>query len=237
MTADEVRAARLVAEAAAGAAPEELPRRLCAAARDALGADGATLSLLTDTPSRQLLAASDSTALLLEEIQFTVLEGPCISAAADGEPVIVEDLDRTPTPWPLFGASMREKLPRVKAVYAFPVYFGDYVLGSMDLLGLRHDALSEDALQQAPEVTDAVAAALVPAREHLLTGKEAPTWEPADETRAHWFDTHRAIGIVASRQGVNAEDALALMRARAFGTGRTLADITADILGHPREAS
>ncbi|MGW0549633.1 GAF and ANTAR domain-containing protein [Streptomyces altiplanensis] len=233
MTAGETGAAWLVTEAAAGAPPEELPRRLCGAVCEGLGADGATLSLLTDTPSRQLLGASNATALLLEEIQFTVLEGPCISAAAGGEPVVVNDLHGAPTPWPLFGASMREQLPEVRAVYAFPVYFGDYVLGSLDVLGLRPDALDEDAVKQGPQVADAVAAALVPAREQLITGKEAPVWEPVDVVRAHWFDTRRAIGMVAARRGVGPEDALALMRARAFSTGRTLAHVTADILGRP----
>lgn len=233
MTAGERNPANVVAEAAVGAVPEEIPRRLCLAVCQALGADGATLSLLTDTPSRQLLGASDPTALLLEQIQFTVMEGPCISAAASGEPVILNDLDRTSTPWPLFGASMREELPQVKAVYAFPLYFGDYVLGSMDLLGLHPNAMCESAVKQAPEVADAVATALLPARKHLLPGKEAPAWEPIEVIRAHWFDTHRAIGMVASHKGLSPEDALALMRARAFGSGRTLADVTADILGDP----
>ncbi|MFJ8584792.1 GAF and ANTAR domain-containing protein [Streptomyces sp. NPDC093595] len=232
MTAgDDGVVARLVARAAAGSPPEELPRRLCAAVCEGLGAAGATLSLLTDTPARQLLAASDARALLLEQIQFTVLEGPCISAAADGEPVFVHDLERVPTPWPLFGAVMREKLPEVKAVYALPIHFGDYVLGSMDLLGLERDALPDDALKQAPETADAVAAALVPVRAHLLPGREAPAWEPVEQVRAHWFDTHRAVGMVAAHQGLSPEDALALLRARAFRTGRTLADVTADILG------
>ncbi|MGA5138686.1 GAF domain-containing protein [Streptomyces azureus] len=82
--------------------------------------DGTTLSLLTDTPSRQFLAASDDAPLLLEEIQFTVLEGPCISAAHSGEPMAVNDLREELTPWPLSGATMREKLPQVAPVYAPP---------------------------------------------------------------------------------------------------------------------
>ncbi|PWJ05226.1 hypothetical protein DKG34_23340 [Streptomyces sp. NWU49] len=49
---------------------------MCAAVCEGLEVGGATLSLLTDIPSRQLLAASNDAALLLEEIQFTVLEGP-----------------------------------------------------------------------------------------------------------------------------------------------------------------
>lgn len=232
-----MRAARSVAEASAGVSPKELPRRLCSAVCESLGANGATLSLLTDTPSRQLLGASNATALLLEEIQFTVLEGPCISAAAGGEPVVVDDLHGTPTPWPLFGASMREQLPGVRAVYAFPVYFGDYVLGALDLLAFRPDVLGEATVKQGPHVADAVAAALLPARAELITGKEAPAWEPVEVVRAHWFDTRLAIGKVAARRGLSPEDALALMRADAFRTGKTLTDITAGILGRPPHAS
>lgn len=130
MTAEAMKAVRLVTEAAAGTPGEEVPRRVCAAVCEGLGVDGATLSLLTDTPSRQLLAASDDAdALLLEEIQFTVLEGPCISAARTGEPVAVDDLRHELTPWPLFGAMAREKLPGVGSVYALPLFFGDYVPG------------------------------------------------------------------------------------------------------------
>ncbi|MDO0925731.1 GAF and ANTAR domain-containing protein [Streptomyces sp. TG1A-8] len=233
MTADEHRAARTVAQAVSGTAPAQLPRHLCAAVREALGADGVTLALLTDTPSRQLLAASDATALRLEQIQFTVLEGPCISAAATGEPVLVRDLHGAPTPWPLFGATMREQLPQVRSVYAFPLFFGDYVLGSLDVLACHPHTLAEDVAEQGQDVADAVAEALFRVHTKLLTGDEPPDWEPAGIVRAHWFDTFRAIGVLAARQGVTTEDALALMRARAFGTGRTLADITTDILGGP----
>ncbi|MFI6208064.1 GAF and ANTAR domain-containing protein [Streptomyces sp. NPDC051041] len=233
MTADATKAARMVAEAAADVPAEEVPRRVCAAACEGLGMDGATLSLLTDTPSRQLLAASDGAALLLEEIQFTVLEGPCISAARTGEPVAVDDLDGEPTPWPLFGATMRERLPQVRSVYALPLFFGDYVLGTADLLALRPHALDADALREASRVADAVTAALLPTRQMLLTGTRAPAWEPEEVVRAHWFDTARAIGALVSRRGVAPEDALALMRAEAFRTGRSLADITADVLRDP----
>ncbi|MFF7369686.1 GAF and ANTAR domain-containing protein [Streptomyces tricolor] len=230
MTAKALKAVRMVAQAAAGSPGEEVPRRVCAAVRDGLGVDGVTLSLLTDTPSRQLLAASDDAALLLEEIQFTVLEGPCISAARTGEPVAVDDLRQDRARWPLFGAMAREKLPGVGSVYALPLFFGDYVLGSVDLLATRPRALGEDALEQASHVADAVTAALVPTREMLLTGNDAPAWEPEQVVRAHWFDTWRAVGALAARRRISPEDALALMRAEAFRTGRSLPDITTDIL-------
>ncbi|MFI8194275.1 GAF and ANTAR domain-containing protein [Streptomyces sp. NPDC085946] len=237
MTAEATKAVRLVAEAAAGAPDREVPRRVCAAVCEGLGMDGVTLSLLTDTPSRQLLAASNDAALLLEEIQFTVLEGPCISAARSGQPVAVDDLRHDLTPWPLFGAMVREKLAEAGSVYALPLYFGDYVLGSVDLLALRSHALDEDALEQASHVADAVTAALLPTRRMLLTGSEAPAWEPEEVVRAHWFDTSRAIGALVARRGLSPGDALALMRAEAFRTGESLADITTNILREPPPAS
>ncbi|WP_406725060.1 ANTAR domain-containing protein [Streptomyces sp. GD-15H] len=82
-------------------------------------------------------------------------------------------------------------------------------------------------------MADAVTAALLPIRETLLTGKKAPAWEPEQVVRAHWFDTARAIGALVARRGISPEEALALMRAEAFRTGRSLADITTDILRDP----
>ncbi|MHC3473549.1 GAF and ANTAR domain-containing protein [Streptomyces sp. 7R007] len=236
MTADETQATRLVTQAAADAPPAALPQRLCTALVTALGADGATLSLLTDTPARQLLSASDATALRLEEIQFTVLEGPCISAATSGEPVIVDDLGDVAGAWPLFVATMREQLPQVTAVHAFPLYFGDYVLGSVDLLAVRPGALGPDTVERAPQVVDALAAALMPARTRWFPGREAPVWEPEATVRAHWFDIHRAVDVVAAARQVAPEDALALLRAEAFRSGQTLAEITASILGQRPQA-
>ncbi|MFJ6386927.1 GAF and ANTAR domain-containing protein [Streptomyces sp. NPDC091972] len=233
MTSKAAETARLVAKVAADADAGEIPRLVCAAVSEGLGVDGATLSLLTDTPSRQLLAASNDDALLLEEIQFTVLEGPCLTAANRGETVAVDDLRHDVTPWPLFGASVRERLPHIASVYALPLFFGDYVLGSVDLLARRAHALDARELEQAEDVAEAVSVALMSTRDMLLSGGGPPAWEPEEIVRAHWFDTARAVGALASRQGIAPEDALARMRAEAFRTGTSLADITADILRDP----
>jgi hypothetical protein len=131
---------------------------------------------------------------------------------------------------------MREKLPQVRSVYALPLFFGDYVLGSIDLLGLRPHALNEESLERASHVAEAVAAALLPVREMIITGSQPPAWEPEPVVRAHWFDTARAVVALAVRQRSSYEDALAVMRAEAFRTGKTLRDITEAILREPPSA-
>ncbi|WP_217239374.1 GAF domain-containing protein [Streptomyces sp. AC555_RSS877] len=152
----------------------EVLRALCRTVCEALSVDGATLSLLTDTPSRQLLCASDATALCLEEVQFTAAEGPCITAAAEGTPVLVEDLREDLGRWPFFSAGMNERLPDVGAVYAFPLSLGDETLGSMDLL--RHDrgGLDDRAVRECRHVADAVVEGLLSTLTELLTGSAPP---------------------------------------------------------------
>ncbi|MFJ4979827.1 ANTAR domain-containing protein [Streptomyces coeruleorubidus] len=110
---------------------------------------------------------------------------------------------------------------------------GDYVLGTVDLLALRSQALGKEALEEACQVADAVAAALLPTRDMIITGAQAPAWEPEEVVRAHWFDTARAVGALATRRRITPENALALIRAEAFRTGKSLSDITRDILHGP----
>lgn len=222
--------ARVVRRAAAGCPPWEVPRRLCEVLSRGLPVDAVTMSLLTDTPSRQLLCASNDMAARLEEVQFTVVEGPCIEAAATGERVHVPDLPAAAGRWPLFVAALRERRPDIGAVHAFPLWFGDYVLGSVDLACRAAGGMPADAVDQAVEAADAAAHALLPTQRMLLEDEDYPSWEPSDVVRAHWSDTHQAVGVVAARKQISTADALALMRARAFSTGRTLAEITADIL-------
>lgn len=47
---------------------------------------------------------------------------------------------------------------------------------------------------------------------------------------AHWACALRAIGVVAVKEELNTDDALALVRTQAFATGRTLAELTDDFL-------
>ncbi|MER6789276.1 GAF domain-containing protein [Streptomyces sp. NPDC000658] len=69
----------------------------------------------------------------LEEVQFTVVEGPCITAAASGEPVYLTDWDPGARRWSLFASALRERCPDIAAVHAFPLWAGDGVLGSLDM--------------------------------------------------------------------------------------------------------
>ncbi|HEV2635235.1 MAG TPA: GAF and ANTAR domain-containing protein [Actinocrinis sp.] len=208
-----------------------LAQRLCRAWVEGLGIEAVSISVMTQRSSRQLLCASDATALRLEEIQFTVAQGPCISAAQTGAPVLVRDFARETTPWPGFGSMLREQLPSVRSVYAFPMCIGKTVLGCIDVADTEPAGLDEDVVGQAVAAAGLTATMLLTVPDALLA--PAPYLAVSgsgDVSDIHWSATARAVGVLAAREDLSIEDALALMRARAFGGGCTLAEVSADIL-------
>jgi hypothetical protein len=76
--------------------------RLCART---LPVSGVGLAVMTEEGPAGTVAASDGGALQLEELQFTLGEGPCVDASRTGRPVLVPDLAGTSRrTWSQFGA-------------------------------------------------------------------------------------------------------------------------------------
>jgi len=105
----------LLAIARDGVDDRGLAMRICRACVDGLGVDGAAISLLTASVARQTLAATDATADLLEDLQFTLNEGACMQAARTGRPVLVADLQHSSevARWPMFAAAVIERVSRI----------------------------------------------------------------------------------------------------------------------------
>lgn len=95
MAVDRIQLAGALAEIVADP-PEtaNIPERLCQACHAALPVDGVGLSLMTkDQPDgRVLLGASDARGARIEDWQFGLGEGPCVSAFIAGQPMLVPDL-------------------------------------------------------------------------------------------------------------------------------------------------
>ncbi|MGA4849880.1 GAF and ANTAR domain-containing protein [Streptomyces sp. G5(2025)] len=218
--------------------PEELPRRLCRALCEGLPADGASLAFLTETPYRQLLHATDPLTLRLEELQFLADEGPCVSAAVSGKPLLVEDFRRPLTRWPLFEAAMADELGEVGAVHILPLTFDDKVFGTVELMrrdpvSLEYDATDREMVRQAEAAARAVSRVMLPSFWRLLAHGELPRWKPSDQIATHWGTTHQASDRLAAHLDISSEEALARLRASAFVTGRPLPDIAREINDMP----
>ena len=137
-----------------------LAGRICQACVDGLDVDGAAISVLTGSTSRETLWATDGTAEILEDLQFTLNEGACMEAAATGRPVLVADLRESKATgrWPIFAAAVADQTP-VGALFALPLQWGAINLGVLDLYRAAPGSLSD--LQRRDALAAADTAALM----------------------------------------------------------------------------
>jgi hypothetical protein len=204
-----------------------LALRICRACVDGLDVDGAAISLLTGSADRQTLAATDGTAELLEELQFTLNEGACMEAASTGRPVLVADLRESSEVgrWPIFAAAVMERSP-VRAVFALPLQWGAVNLGVLDLYRLEPGSLDDEQLRDAISSADLAALLMLGLRTDPDNGSDG--W--LDHAVAYRAEVHQAAGMVSVQLDISAAEALARLRAHAFVHSQLLVDVARDVV-------
>ncbi len=114
-----------LSEAARGRSASELGE-LCA---EVVGVTGAGVMLMTGGEHRGCISASDEALAIMENLQFTLGEGPCIDASNTGRPVLEADLGAAGfSRWPMFTGPAVEA--GIRAVFAFPLLVQGACLGS-----------------------------------------------------------------------------------------------------------
>lgn len=214
----------------AGTDDRTLARGMCEACVSGLEVDGAAVSILTMTSARQTLFATDATAMLLEELQFTLNEGVCLQAAASGFPVLVPDLRETSATqrWPAFAAALAERAS-VGALFALPLQWGVINLGVLDLYRRSPGALPPAQWRDVQVAVDTASAMMLALHSEPDVDNE-PVSGTSDAVFVGRAEVHQATGMVLAQMGVSAQDALARMRAHAFVTGRLLTAVADDIV-------
>ena len=202
-----------------------LAEQVCRAYVMGLDVDGAAISLLTASTSSQTLCATDATAELLEELQFSLGEGACVEAAVTGRPVLVADMHHSTevSRWPTFAAAVVEQSD-VGALFAVPFQWGAINLGVLDLYRTVPGSLSDVQLRDAIGAADMAALMFLGMRTDPGDG----VW--LDHSMYGRAEIHQATGMVLAQLGVSATDALARMRAYAFVEQRLLSDVAHDVV-------
>jgi hypothetical protein len=203
-----------------------LLRRVCGAAVQTLSACGAGVSMMTGDGARSVGAASDPGSARLEELQFTLGEGPCFDAYASRRPVLVPELaDRAMSRWPAYAPAVHQN--GVRAVFAFPLQIGAARLGVLDVFRDRSGALTSDELRQAVLLAEVTVAALLDQHERGGTAAGMDDLDEAIEDRAELF---QAQGMVMVQLGISIGEAMARMRAYAYAENRRLGEVASDIV-------
>lgn len=212
---------------------------ICDAAARLTGADGAAVAVLTGDV-RELVHATDALAQQIDELQFTLGEGPCLDAYGNNRDQLwatVEDEEFTRR-WPLFTAELSEL--GVAAVFALPVPGERRPMGVLELYRCTAGALTELELASAQTCAEEIRRKLeVNWEDHLLRsgGAEAAVESAAanggafdDQDRFTRSQVHVAAGMVAVQLKVSTQDGMTRLRAYAFAQNRSVVAVAADVM-------
>lgn len=187
------------------------------------GADGAGLTLIeSDRPNT--IVKSESFVQEIDDIQYSLGEGPCISAAAVGTTMRSGSLGDDAR-WPRFGPSAHRS--GVHSVLSLPLVVPGAVIGAMNVYAHADDAFDDRAQQLGELFAGPAAVAVQNAQVLAQTQRLAAALRSALTNRAV---IDQATGIVMSRTGATAEEALARISELGRDENRRLTDVAAAIV-------
>jgi hypothetical protein len=215
---------------------------LCSRLPRPTGVDGAAVAVLSPaTQSRELVYATDEVAQRLDELQYTIGEGPCLDAYLDDHPQSYPELDTVGAAprWPTFAADAAQL--GVHAVFAFPVHDGERPLGVLELYRRAPGVLTDFQHGLASFCASAIASRLQANWESLVSMTGSPDAavdvavnsavmdDPPDAFSR--LQVHIAAGVVAEQLGISADVGVDRLRAHAYASGQSLSSVAADIIG------
>ncbi len=175
------------------------------AVRAVPGAEGVGLTLLQDDRVDTMVATTDFVTEV-DKVQYGMGQGPCVSAASEGVTVQSPALGLD-SRWPDFGAEVKKL--NVHSALSIPLIAPNGVVGAMNIYARARRAFSEQSVilgeRFAVPAAIAVQNAQILAQAQRLAAqlREALTGRSAID---------QAIGIIMSRTGTSADEALAKLR-------------------------
>lgn len=213
---------------------------ICDTAARLTGVDGAAVAVLTGDV-RELVHATDPLAQQIDELQFTLGEGPCLDAYGHNRDELWATIEggEFARRWPLFTA---EVVPLgVAAVFAFPVDGAARPIGVLELYRRTPGALAPREVEAARTCTTAISHRLGSNWQSQLrrSGSAQAAIEAVgvrDGASIHADDrftrgqVHIAAGMVAVQLKISTQDGMTRLRAYAYAERRSVVAVAADVV-------
>ncbi|GAB3103639.1 ANTAR domain-containing protein [Isoptericola nanjingensis] len=206
----------LLARTLAGLDPEStVAARMCQACTTILGAQGGSLTLATLAGEQVTVTTTDAVAARVESIQEVLGEGPGRRAFED-DAIVSASLGGAPDDgsFPVF-SQLAGEASVDGTWFGIPMRVGGQPVGVLGLVVGPGHALARDT-EDAQFLADAIGTA-------VLGEIDQVGWA----ARAR---VDQATGMVSAQLRVQPHDALAVLRAHAFGRGSTLEDVAEDVV-------
>jgi GAF domain-containing protein len=207
------------------------PDHLVEECRQATGMTGVGLAVVSAEGVSGVVAATGGPAQRMEDLQFTLGEGPCADASTSRRPVLCSDLGvEGVVRWPAFASGAAQA--GIAAAFTFPLQVGAVAIGVLDLYRDRRGPLSGAHLTEAVAFADAAVAVLLHLQERRgddpVTGVDVdPGWADLVDRRAV---VHQAAGMISVQLDVGVVEALLRLRATAFARDLRMADLAGDVV-------
>jgi GAF domain-containing protein len=188
------------------------------------GAHGAGLTLLEADRPQTVVATADFVREI-DDVQYALNEGPCVSAVAEGRTFTSGNLGGEPQ-WPRFGPRVGRL--GVHSALSLPLVLPDRVVGALNVYAHGRDVFTAETVEMgelfAPAAAVSVANAQMLAQAERLVGQ----LQEAMTSRA---EIDQAIGVLMSRSGGTADEAFATLRTMSQSRSLKLAEIAREVVG------
>lgn len=201
-------------------------KRLCQLAVSATGLSGAGIMIFSDGGPQGSLCTSDVVSGVIEDLQYTLGEGPCIDAYRENRAVVEPDLAAPEVVrWPVFSGPAVEAGAR--AVFGFPIRVGAVRLGALNLYRDRVGTLTADQHADSLVTAEIVAEAILALQAEADDGELVEALTVDSDFR---YVVHQASGMLAAQLRISVKEASTRLRAYAFSSETTLTEVARAIV-------
>jgi len=188
------------------------------------GAEGAGLTLLeADRP--QTVVATDDFVTAVDDIQYGLGEGPCVSAVAQRRTFISGNLGGEPQ-WPHFGPRVGRL--GVHSALSLPLLLPGQVLGALNVYAHGRDVFDEHAVAMGEAFSPQAAVSVHNAQLLDQAQRLVVQLQQALTSRS---EIDQALGVVMSRTGATAQEAFDKFRALSQTRSVKLTEVAHEVLG------
>ncbi|WP_314507242.1 GAF and ANTAR domain-containing protein [uncultured Microbacterium sp.] len=187
--------------------------------RDVLDTTAAGILLADENGELEVIASTSEASRLVEVMQLSAEEGPCIESFRSGRRVSVPDIADSKQEWWQFrGSALRQGFHSMDAL---PLRLRDTTIGTLNLMRESPGAAPEESVAAAQAFADVATIGIL----HERTVRESTVLtEQLQSALNSRIVIEQAKGVVSHTRGVSIDEAFTLIRgyARSHSTGLSL---------------
>jgi GAF domain-containing protein len=187
--------------------------------RDVLDTTAAGILLADSRGELEVVASTSEASRLVEMMQLSAEQGPCIESYRSGRRVSVPDIEISKDEWWQFrGSALAQGF---RSMDALPLRLRDTTIGTLNLLRSEPREAPEDTILAAQAIADVATIGIL----HERTLRESTILsEQLQAALNSRIVIEQAKGVISHTKGVSIDDAFALMRqyARSHSVGLSI---------------